>query len=193
MTTWTQLQADVVAMTGRTDVADRISAAVGVFEARVRRNLRVAQMEAAFAGTIDANNEVAKPAGFLAFRAIWPDGYKAAQLKVQSLESVVAMDRTSGVPTVYAVQGDSFLFDGSGDVSGVYYQDLPGLVANETNWLSVAAYDAYLYGALSEVWDAVGEDAQAQKYLQRSGIVIESIAGADQRDRHNGPLVARKR
>jgi len=193
VTTWTQLQADVIALSNRTDIADKITRFVGIFEDRLRRNLRVSQMEAAFTGTINASNEIAKPAGFLAFRSVWPSGWQSAQMTPQSLESVLARNRLSGTPTMYAVQGDSFKFDGTGDVLGVYYQGIPGIEANASNWLSVYAYDAYLFGTLSEAWDYIGDDAQAQKYLQRSAVVIDSIAAADQRDRHHGPLVARKR
>ena len=193
MTTWTQLQADVIALSDRTDIASKIGRFVAIFEDRLRRNLRVASMEAAFTGTIGGDNTIAKPAGFLAFRAVWPSSYPAQQLTPQSLDSVVARDVESGPPTMYAIQGASIRFDGSGDVAGVYYKDIPGIEANATNWLSASAYDAYLFGTLSEAWDYVGDDAKAQKYLQRSAVVIDSIAAADQRDRHHGPLVARKR
>jgi len=193
VTTWTQLQADVIALSDRTDISAKIGRFVAIFEDRLRRNLRVSQMEASFSGTIDANNEIAKPAGFLAFRAVWPSGYQQAQMESQSLESVMARNRLSGMPTMYAPKESAFLFDGSGDVLGVYYQEIPGIEANGSNWLSAYAYDAYLFGAMSEAWDYIGDDARAQKYLQRSAVVIDSIAAADQRDRHHGPLVARKR
>ena len=193
MTTWTQLQADVQSLSNRTDIADKIGLFASIFEDRLRRNLRVSAMEESFAGTIDANNEIAKPAGFLAFRALWPTNYPTVQLTPQSLESVVGRGIVSGPPTRYAVKAGGFRFDGSGSVTGVYYKDIPGFEANASNWLSVYAYDAYLFGTLSEAWDHVGDDAQAQKYLQRSAVIIDSIAAADQRDRHHGPLVAQKR
>lgn len=193
MTTWTQLQADVIAWTNRTDISDKISTFVGVFEARCRRNLRVRSMETAFAGTINSANKIALPTGFLAFKALWPTATQQAPITVQFLDYVMARDRQTGIPTSYALDGGFALFDGSGDVSGVYYTDIPGIVTNASNWLSVAAYDAYLYGALAEVWDYLQDDVQAQKYLQRSAVVLESLIGADARDKHSGPLVARKR
>lgn len=193
MTTWTQLQADVIAWTDRTDIATKISRFVGIFEDRLRRNLRVSQMEQNISGTINSSQELAKPAGFLAMRAFWPVDYPVQQLKVQSLESVVARDTASGPPTIYAIKSGAFRFDGSGDVVGVYYEDIPGIESAGSNWLSVEAYDAYLFGTLSEAWDYVGDDAKAQKYLQRSAVVIDSIGASDQRDRHHGSLVARKR
>lgn len=193
MTTWTQLQADVIACTNRTDISDRIESFVGVFEARCRRNLRVRAMETPFSGTIDSSNQIALPAGFLAFKTLWPTATQQAPLTVQFLDYVMARDRQTGVPTSYALDGANIFFDGSGDVSGVYYTDIPGIVANGSNWLSTAAYDAYLYGTMAEAWDYLQEYGQAQKYLQRSAVVLESLIGADARDKHSGPLVARKR
>lgn len=193
MTTWTQLQADVIALTDRTDIADKISRFVAIFEARLRRNLRTVQMEDDLTATIDADNEIAKPEGWLAFRALWPSGYQSAQMTPQSLESVLQSNRLSGMPTMYAVKSASFKFDGSGEVLGVYYKEIPAIETAGSNWLSVSAYDAYVFGTLSEAWDYIGNDAQAEKYLQRSATIIDSIAQSDQRDRHHGPLVARKR
>lgn len=193
MTTWTQLQADVISWTNRTDVSDKIASFVGVFEARCRRNLRVRAMETAFSGTINASNKIAIPAGFLAFKALWPTATPQVPITVQFLDYLIARNRTTGVPTSYTLDGTNVLFDGVGAITGVYYTDIPGIVANASNWLSVSAYDAYLYGTLSEVWDYLQDDVQAQKYLQRSAVVLESLIGADARDKHSGPLVARKR
>lgn len=193
MTTWARLQSDVIALTDRTDISTKVSLFAELFEARIRRNLRMSQMEEAFSGTIDANNEIAKPADWLAFRAVWPDGYESRQLTAQSLDTVVAQFVTSSIPTMYAVKSGAFLFDGSGDVSGVYYQDIPGIEANGSNWLSVASYDAYLFGCLAEAWDYIGDDAQFTKYMQRSSAVLDQLMAADKRDKFSGPLQARKR
>lgn len=193
MTTWTQLQADVVAWSDRSDISDKIRSFAGLFEARCRRSLRVRAMETAFSGTINSSNQIALPAGFLAFKALWPTATQQVPLTVQFLDYVMARDKQSGVPTSYALDGAFAFFDGSGDVSGVYYTDIPGIVANGSNWLSVAAYDAYLFGTMAEMWDYLQNDGQSQKYLQRSSVVLEGLIGADARDKHSGPLVARKR
>jgi hypothetical protein len=120
VTTWTQLQADVIAWTDRTDISTKISQFVGIFEDRLRRNLRVSQMEQPFSGTINSSNEIAKPSGWLAFRALWPSDFPAQQLTPQSLESVVSKDKASGVPTIYAPKAGAVMFDGSGDVSKLW-------------------------------------------------------------------------
>jgi hypothetical protein len=187
MTTYTQLLADVQDWSARTDVAVKVPTMVGLFETRVNRLLRTRQMEASFAGTI-ANNVVPLPAGWLEFKRIWPSSNDKFTLHPQVLEAVIL--RTEGSPTHYATDGANVRFNGNGDVAGVYFQAIPGLVANETNWLSTAAYDAYLFGVLAEIADYMKDDAAMAKYFARSNAVLDDVAGANVR--LYGPLVSRK-
>lgn len=187
MTTYTQLTTDVAAWSARTDMAARLPAMVGLFELRVNRLLRVRQMEAAFTGTPVAN-VVALPADWLQWKRLWADSYPETPLQPQTPDAVVG--RTQGIPTLYAVDGTNLRINGTGSVSGVYYQALPGLVANETNWLSTLAYDAYLFGVLAEVASYLMDDAETAKHYARSQAILDDIRGADVR--LPGPLVSRK-
>ena len=192
MTTYAQLLIDIPLWTDRTDVAAKVPSYVALFEAWASRTLRVRQMETAFTGTINASNEIALPSDFVAFKSLWISGQEGAPIRPQSLDAVVARDRTSGDPTIYAVKNGAVRFDGSGDVVGVYYADIPAIETAGSNWLSVLAYDAYLFGTLGEAQMQLG-DGQAQASLQRAAAVISSLQGNDQRDKFTGPLVAQKR
>lgn len=191
--TWTRLQADVAAWTHRTDLGDKISGFASLFEAGVNRLLRTRQQETAFSGTIDGSQQIALPADWLAFKTLWPSGDERSTLKAQSLESVVAQGMISGSPTHYAIDGANVRFDGSGDIVGVYYASLPAIETAESNWLSVSAYDAYLFGTLAEAHLYVGDVDMAAPMIARSRSVLDNVIAADQRDRFSGPLVARKR
>jgi hypothetical protein len=185
VTTYAKLVSDVGAWSARSDLGDVLPAMCGLFEARVNRKMRVRQMEAAFSGTI-TDNVIALPADFLAFKALRVDG-RDYTLQPQTVEIVrMAPD---GLPTFYAIDGESVRFNGTGDVTGTYYRSIPGIVANGYNWLSVLAYDAYLFGVLSEVYGYLRDDVEQQKSLGRSVAILDSIEGAD--TRLNGPLVAR--
>ena len=100
------------------------------------------------------------------------------------------MMNTQGVPTLYALDGSNVRFNGSGSITGTYYQKIPSLYADGWNWLSVAAYDAYLFGVLAEVEGYLKDDAEMQKHYARANAVLESFKSADKR--LSGPLVARK-
>lgn len=188
MTTFTQLSADVQAWCARTDIATKIPTFCTLFENRINRNLRLRQMETAFSGTI-ASNAIALPTGWLQFKRLWADGYEDSILQPQTLEEVLR--ETQGVPTLYAVDGTNVRFNGTGDITGVYYKAIPSLYADEYNWLSVLAYDAYLFGVLAEVYTYQKDDAAMQSAYARSSSILDGLDGADKR--LTGPLRARAR
>jgi hypothetical protein len=188
MSNYTQLLADLPDWSARTDIASKVPTMVGLFETRVNRVLRHRLMETSFSGTI-ASNVVALPAGWLEFKRIWPDAEPKSTIHPQTLELV--RERIEGVPTLYATDGTNVRFNGAGAVTGVYFQAIPGLVANGTNWLCTVAYDAYLFGVLAEVADYMKDDAAMAKYFARSNAVLDEIAGTNMR--LYGPLVAVKR
>lgn len=187
MTTYTQLVSDVAAWTVRTDLADKIPGFTKLFESRVNRLLRVRKMEASFTGTI-ASNTINLPSDFLEFKRLWVDGYEHRQLHPQTLE--VVMMETEGVPTLYALDGSKVRFNGTGSITGVYYQSIPSLQTNEYNWLSVAGYECYLFGVLAEAENYLKNDIEMQKHWERSKAAMDQLMGAD--NRLHGPLVARK-
>jgi len=191
--TYAQLQTDFPLWLKRTDLDTRLSGFVSIFESRVARKLRVRQMETSFSGTIDANNRVALPADFLAFRVIWPDGYQELTLRPQSLEAVLAEGRTAGTPAFYALDGTNVHFDGSGSVTGVYYAKVPGLVANGSNWLSTLAYEAYLFGVLAEAELYALNPAAAATYTARTESILSDIVTTAQKDAYTGPVAVRAR
>ena len=192
MTTYAQLQADFPLWMKRTDLGTSLSGFVALFESRVGRRLRVRGMETAFTGTINASNKIALPANFLAFKTLWA-GSNDCTLKAQSLESLVDRRQVTGTPTLYAIDGISARFNGTGSVAGVYFAAVPGLVASGTNWLSVLAYDAYLFGALAEGELYSLNPQAAATYTARAESILADIAATDVRDRFSGPLVSRVR
>lgn len=186
MTTYAILAADVVSWSARTDIAAKIPTMCALFESRVNRELRVRQMETSFAGDI-VDNKITLPTGWLEFKRLWVDGHEKNQLKPSTLESVASC--IEGIPSLYATDGTNVRFDGQGSVTGVYYKAIPSLYADGYNWLSVLAYDAYLFGVLAEVAGYQRDDAEFQKHYSRSDAILKAVAGADKR--LTGPLVAR--
>ncbi|MDO9313395.1 MAG: hypothetical protein Q7T97_02480 [Burkholderiaceae bacterium] len=193
MTTYAQLLTDTAAWINRSDLAAQVPTFVTLFESRANRRLRVRKMETAFTGTIDANNKIALPSDWTAFKTLWADGYESSPFKSQSLESVVAQNSTSGIPTMFAIDGTNVRFDGAGNVVGVYYQSIPGLVSSGTNWLCTSNYPAYLFGVLAEAHAFMMDEQRAAAFFGRSDDVLNNIMETDQRDRFHGPLVARVR
>lgn len=186
MTTYARLVLDVAAWSARGDLVPVLPTMCGLFEARVNRKLRVRSMEAAFTGDI-VDSVIAQPADFLQFKRLHVSGYPETTLQPQTLE-VVRMCK-EGIPFAYALDGATVRFNGVGTIEGTYYQAIPSIVTEGFNWLSLTAYDAYLWGVLSEVYGYQRDDVEQQKALGRSQAILDSIEGAD--TRMNGPLVAR--
>ena len=115
MTTYAQLQTDFPLWAKRTDLASMISGFVGLFEIKANRKLRTRRQETSFTGTINASSKIALPSDWAAFKSMWQENYESAPCRVQSLESVVASDRTSGTPTMYAIDGTNVRFNGAAE------------------------------------------------------------------------------
>lgn len=190
---YTELISRLESYSKRTDIASIAPTVIEMAESRINRSLRVRAMEDSLSGTIDANNLVALPADFLAIKHIWPAGLPQASLFAQTLERVIQSNRTSGTPTGYAVMADGLKFDGSGDILGVYFQKVPALQTNSTNWLSESHPEAYLYTALSELGSYTLDDQLTVVYESKAREALQAIQNADMRDRFAGPLVAAAR
>jgi len=186
MTTYALLAADVQDWCARTDIVSKIPRMVQLFEGRINRSLRIRQMEASFTGTIAAN-VIAQPTGFLEVKRAWADLYPEREIQPQTLDKVRQI--TDGVPYLYAVDGTNIRFNGTGAVSGVYYQAIPNLFTNTYNWLSVLSYDAYLFGVLAEVATYQRDQEALALHMARSTSIIESLKSADRRV--TGPLAVR--
>jgi hypothetical protein len=176
------------------DLSSMMSAFCTIAEARINRKLRVRQMETALAATaIDANSEIALPAGFVGTKALFLDGYEGFPLTPKSLETITADGSISGLARAYAVGSDSWLFDGTGTVAGVYYTAVPGLETSTTNCLATLYPDVYLWGMLTEASVYESSPDVAAQFEQRFNATIAEIQLNDQRDRYNTSLASRKR
>lgn len=193
MTTWAQLQTDFPLWNKRSDQTARLSGFVALAESRFNRKLRTRQQETAFTGTIDAGGELALPAGFLAIKSVWLPEHQDDPLHSQGLDYITANRHLGQRPFSFAVGASALAFDGSGDVEGVYFKTVPGLVGTGSNWLSAIAYEAYLFGVLAEAALDAQDGERAALHYSRSDAAITEVTSNDQRDRFAGPLISRKR
>lgn len=190
---YTELLSRMESFSKRSDISGIAPTIIELVESRLNRSLRVRAMEADFSGTIDTENLLAFPVDFLAIKHIWPDTYPQASIYPQTLERIVQANATSGTPSAYAVTADGLKFDGSGDVSGVYFKKIPALQTNATNWLSEGYPEAYLYAALSELGTYTIDEQMTVIYEAKTRDVLQAIQNTDMRDRYTGPLIASAR
>jgi len=184
------LIADVEKWTKRADLESMVDDFIQLFENKAARKLRVRASEAAFSGTTTTDNKIILPTDFNGIKSLWHTTYPECALKSAPLAVVLSLD-TGTVPTMYAVDGDSIRFNGSGDIAGVYYAGLPSLVDYYTNWLSVNHYDAYLFGVLTEAFLYIMDDTRAQMYSARADAVLSEIVRVDQKLNYGPPVQIR--
>ena len=184
--TYTTLLAQVAAWLNRTDLTAVIPDFVKLTEERINRTLRVRQMETALASTAIVSNVITPPAGTIDVKTLRVNDNN--DLTVQSYEAALRM-QSDAPANLWAWKGTDLYFNGSGDVSGVLYTQIPALETASTNWLSDLAPSAYLFGCLTEAALYTGGDAAT--WEGRFQAVLNDLQSTDKR--HNGPLVARAR
>lgn len=191
---YTELKSRVAGWTHRTDLDSLMPTFVEHAETRLNRDLRVRQMEASITPTvISASNTITLPVGFLAAKSVWISGYPHNPLTAQTQDTVRQQRRTSGPPCMYAVTEDAMLFDGSGTVEMTYYESIPGIVANTSNWLSNAHPDLYLHAVLAAVAEYTRDSGAGALSDAKAQTLIETIQNTDKRDRLMGRIASVKR
>lgn len=149
---YTDLQISVSEYTGRTDVANVFDRLTQMAEAKLNRLLRVAGMEAETQLTTDVNGDATLPTDYVEMREV--KDARGCILKSQSLPALTrAYGNRGGTPSNYAIVGTTFtvrpIAEGTFDIT--YYQEIPSLTSNATNWLLSSAPDVYLYALAAEV------------------------------------------
>ena len=170
--TYTTLKAAVEDWLVRADLTARVPDFIALFEAKMNRELRCAQMETRSYATVNtSSNEpefVTLPGDFQTMRRLRLSG----ETGKPSLEFVSAQqmdsfryDRAnvSGVPAYYTIVGEELeLFQTPNDgyeLEILYRANLDGLSgSNSSNWLLDIAPDAYFYGTLMEAAPYLEDD-----------------------------------
>lgn len=191
LSNYTELQASVADFLNRSDLTSVIPDFVTMAEADLNRTLRVREMSVRTRAPIDSQY-VKLPADFLGMRNIdlLTDPVTPMTFKnLQNLDIHRAGDAT-GKPIYYSIVQNNIEFapvpDGDYTIEIVYYQKVPPLSLNTTNWLLSAHPDAYLYGTLQHSAPYLQSDERvgiwAGKYMQ----IIEQITTSDEKAKFSG-------
>lgn len=188
--TYTEIVAGIANLIHRTDLTAAIPTFIALAEAQMRRNLRVRQMEIDLAVTPVVDNLITMADDVVDVKALWIPGNEEDPLERQSFEKVLAGGLT-GNQTMYARKGaHDLFFNGSADVQGVLYQQIPALTeAAPTNWLADEGPDVYIYGSLIQC--AIYTKADKSVYEEQYGTAIGGLMGQD--NRYTGRMRIRAR
>jgi len=188
---YTDLKASVADFLNRSDLTSVIPDFITMAEAEFNRTLRVREMSVRTQGPIDSQY-VKLPDDFLGMRnidlltdPITPMTYK----NLQNLDIHRVGDAT-GKPIYYSIVQNNIEFapvpDGTYTIEIVYYQKVPTLSSNTTNWLLDNHPDAYLYGTLQHSAPYLQSDERIGVWAGKYQQVIEQITTSDEKAKFSG-------
>lgn len=153
----------------RSDVTDAVlSDCVVMFEAVANRRLRVRQMETSTTLT-PSGGTASLPSDYLMWRSVTWEGSPTQQLEyVEPTWLRAAYNSTDAdTPTVFTIEGSNFVLRPTSTTSVTlrYFQKIPDLATNSTNWLLTAHPDVYLHGCLYQVYKYLRDAEGAQAYF----------------------------
>ena len=191
LTNYTELKASVADFLNRGDLTSVIPDFITMTESEFNRTLRVSNMSVRTRAPL--NTQYLKlPDGFIGMRNIdlltdpvTPLSYK----NLQNLDIHRANDAT-GKPLYYSILQNNIEFapvpDGAYTLEIVYYQKVPPLSVNPTNWLLDNHPDAYLYGALMHSAPYLQADERAGLWAGKYNQIIQQITSSDEKAKFSG-------
>ena len=191
--TYTTLQAAVASWLARSDLTSQIPDFIMLAEAKLNRSLRTRQMEQR--STATATEYMALPTLFLEMRNIKTTGTPVYTLEQRAPFEMDALDDgSSGRPSRYAIIANQIRLAPAPDTTYTleidYWESIPPLASNSTNWLLDAAPDVYLYGALLEASAYILDDPRIPLWMQAYERTINQLQTADRRARWSGSPMA---
>ena len=191
LSNYTELQASVADFLNRSDLTSVIPDFITLSEADFNRSIRVREMSVRTRGPIDGQY-VKLPPDFLEMRNIellTDPVTHLAYKNLQNLDLHRAADST-GRPLYYSIMQNNIEFapvpDGDYTVEIVYYQKVPALAVNSTNWLLDNHPDAYLYGSLMHSAPYLHADERVGLWAGKYSQIIQQIKTSDENAKFSG-------
>ena len=192
--TYTELQTAVGNWLNRSDLTARIPEFIQLAEAEFNRTIWTPQSEEVAA--VAANG--ALPSDFRAVRHVYISSDPKTPLE-QVSPSYLRLhygDSTTGTPVVYSLINDTMAF-GPLPATGLsavldYYQSIPALASNSTNWLLTAHPDIYLFGTLVQAEAFVWNDERLPVWRAGLTNALEQLDMAGNKRRWGGGPLIRK-
>ena len=188
---YTDLQASVADFLNRADLTNVIPDFITLTEADLNRSLRVREMSVRTRAPI-SEQYVKLPVDFLGMRNIELVTNPVTPLEyrnMQNLDLYRASDAT-GKPVYYSITQNNIEFapvpDAEYTLEIVYYQKIPALVDNATNWLLDTHPDVYLYGSLMQSAPYLQADERIGIWAGKYNQIKEQITASDEKAKFSG-------
>lgn len=149
----------------------------------MNRDVRVATMQATYAGIVSLANSIQLPADCRAVQSLRiNDG--GVYREIKPLPPSALADTLSGVTIGYVTQGRMLQLigaNGQPDFALSYYQAIPSLADSpmQVNWLIQREPGLYLYATLMEASPYIQDDARSQVWAMQYGDILDKMRTED--------------
>ena len=179
---YNDLKSSIADFLNRDDLTSVIPDFITMAEARLNREVRHWRQEDRATATLDAQY-TALPTNFLEpirMSILTADTSTLEIVGVQEMSDLRANAlNTSGKPRYFTILDQSIeVFptpDGDYSLEMVYYETLPDLATNSTNWLLTNYPDGYLYGSLLHSAPYLQEDVRIQTWTALYQSAVSAI------------------
>ena len=196
ITNYANLQTTIADFLNRDDLTSAIPTFIQLAEADMNRQVRHWKMESRSTGTQDAGDQYMQiPSDWLETIRLHLTGSGTSALTLTSRAAMADIrakneDISTVKPYYYThADGQFELYPTpteATDFELLYYQKIPDLATNSTNWLLTDAPDVYLYGALLHSAPYLAEDARVAVWAQMYSAAVSNVNRAAEQARYSG-------
>ena len=195
ITNYTNLQTTIADFLNRDDLTSIIPTFIQMAEAQLNRDIRHYKMEARTSGQQSALDQYMQiPSDWLETIRMHATGNGTSPIDLVSRAAMqdmrAGMNDTANIPRYYCHADSQFeLYPtpaADTDVELLYYQKIPDLATNSTNWLLTDAPDVYLYGSLLHSAPYLAEDARVAVWAQMYSAAVQNVNSASEKARYSG-------
>jgi len=202
LSTYTELQSSITNWLRRDGDTNLVATApdlILLLEANLNRELRHRDMEeTATLSLTGGTATVALPSDFIEVKTaiLQTDPRRVMSFVTQSQLATNWPTTATGIPTEFTTVGANMkvgiIPDSAYDIELVYYEKIPALASNSTNWLLTSHPDMYLFGSLLMAAPFLGDDERVPVWASYYENAVKSLKGdADRSSYSGGPLYSR--
>lgn len=195
ITNYTNLQSTIADYLNRSDLTSIIPVFVQLAEAQMNRDIRHYEMEARSTGVQDAGDE------YMQVPSTWLENIRAhvqggGTTPLDLISRAAMADKRAGAedmtgrPEYYCMADGQFQLyptpDDEYTIELLFYEKIPDLASNSTNWLLDEAPDVYLYGSLIHSAPYLQEDERAMVWAQMYAAAVQRLNESSEKARMSG-------
>jgi len=195
ITNYTNLQSTIADYLNRSDLTSIIPVFVQLAEAQMNRDIRHYEMEARSTGVQDAGDE------YMQVPSTWLENIRAhvqgtGTTPLDLISRAAMADKRAGAedmagrPEYYCMADGQFQLyptpDSEYTIELLFYEKIPDLASNSTNWLLEEAPDVYLYGSLIHSAPYLQEDERAMVWAQMYAAAVQRLNESSEKARMSG-------